>query len=49
MEYESEGRELERLFIAWPKLSEKTKALILVAAGVREAPGPGRRTIGIAD
>ena len=44
MEYESEGRELERLFIAWPKLSETTKAAILVLAGVRDAPGPGRRT-----
>ena len=45
MEYESEGRELERLFIAWPKLPEKTKGAILVLAGVRETPGPGPRTL----
>jgi hypothetical protein len=45
MEYESAGRELERLFIAWPKLPEKTKGAILVLAGVREVPGPGRRTV----
>ncbi|MCY3022472.1 MAG: hypothetical protein NTW87_26120 [Planctomycetota bacterium] len=44
MEYESEGRELERLFIAWPKLPERTRAAILVLAGVREVPGPGRRS-----
>ena len=44
MEYESEGREVERLFIAWPKLPKLTKAAILVLAGVRDAPGPGPRT-----
>ena len=45
MEYESEGRELERLFIAWRKLPEKTKGAILVLAGVRETPGPGPQTL----
>ena len=45
MDYESEGRELQRLFIAWRKLPEKTKAVILVLAGVRETPGPGPKTV----
>jgi hypothetical protein len=45
MEYESAGRELEWLFIAWPKVPDRTKAAILVLAGVREVPGPGRRTV----
>ena len=45
MEYENAGRELERLFIAWPKVPDRTKAAILVLAGVREVPGPGRRTV----
>jgi hypothetical protein len=44
MKYESAGRELERLFIAWPKLNEVTKAAILVLAGVRQPPGPGRKS-----
>jgi hypothetical protein len=44
MAFESAGRELERLFIAWPKLPEKSKAAILVLAGVRDVPGPGPRT-----